>query len=470
MQTSQIHPYNQIVKGFVLFGDLFIVNLLFLGFYLFAEGLGKHPELRATLPQILVIFSLCYLASLVRGNILVYRRKIYAHQILTRVFCNLIYFSVFAGVVLTFGDFANVFSYFYVAYVFALFVFISSYHLFFRWLLKQYRRAGGNLRHAVLVGSMDNNLELYHELTDDVVSGYRVHGYFDYQPRKDFPNKCRYLGAPDKVLNYLEDHQFIEQLYCCLPSQDRHVIVPIIDYCENHLVRFFSVPNVRNYLHNRMHLTLIGSVPVLGLRQDPLSHTESRVLKRLFDIIFSVIFLCTLFPIIYIFVAIGIKLTMPGPIFFKQKRNGLNDREFYCLKFRSMKVNKEADTLQATKDDPRKTRFGNFLRHSSLDETPQFINVLLGDMSVIGPRPHMQKHTEEYSRQIDKFMVRHFVKPGITGWAQVTGYRGETKELCQMEGRVKGDIWYIEHWSFWLDLVIIYKTILNAMRGEDTAY
>lgn len=470
MKTPQIYLYNQIVKGIVLLGDLFIVNLVFYLFCLVAELFGKYPEFWATLPQVLLIISLCYLLSLVRGGILVYRRKVYAHQILTRVFCNILYFTIFSGVVLSVGDFANVFSYFYVMYVFVLFLAVCGYHLLFRWLLKQYRCHGGNLRHVVLVGSADNNLELYHELTDDVVSGYRVHGYFAFQPRAEFSDKCRYLGNPDNVLKYLEDHPFIAQLYCCLPSQDWQVIVPIIDYCENHLVRFFSVPNIRNYLHNQMHLTLIGSVPVLSLRRDPLSRTENRAMKRLFDIIFSVLFLCTLFPFIYVFVSIWIKLTMPGPIFFKQKRNGMNDREFYCLKFRSMKVNNDSDMLQATKDDPRKTRFGRFLRHTNLDETPQFFNVLLGDMSVIGPRPHMQKHTEEYSRLIDKFMVRHFVKPGITGWSQVTGFRGETKELCQMEGRVKGDIWYIEHWSFWLDIVIVYKTIRNAVRGEEAAY
>lgn len=161
---------------------------------------------------------------------------------------------------------------------------------------------------------------------------------------------------------------------------------------------------------------------------------------------------------------------MPGPIFFRQKRNGLNDKEFYCYKFRSMKVNAEADTLQATKDDPRKTRWGNIMRKTNIDELPQFINVLLGDMSIVGPRPHMLKHTEEYSKLINKYMVRHFVKPGITGWSQVTGYRGETKELKDMEGRVIGDIWYIEHWSFWLDIYIIYKTVRNAIHGEKNAY
>ena len=135
-----------------------------------------------------------------------------------------------------------------------------------------------------------------------------------------------------------------------------------------------------------------------------------------------------------------------------------------------MRVNKDSDKLQATKNDPRKTRLGNFMRKSNIDELPQFINVLLGDMSVVGPRPHMLKHTEEYSKLIDKYMVRHFIKPGITGWAQTNGFRGETKELSQMEGRVKADIWYMEHWTLLLDLYIIYKTILNIVVGEKNAY
>ena len=239
----------------------------------------------------------------------------------------------------------------------------------------------------------------------------------------------------------------------------------------NNVVHFYSVPNVSNYLHHRVYFNMIGSVPYLSFFRDPLSSSvQNRVIKRTFDIVFSLTFLCTLFPIVLLVVAVITKITMPGPLFFRQKRNGLNDKVFYCIKFRSMKVNDDADKVQATKDDPRKTKWGNIMRKTNIDELPQFINVLLGDMSVVGPRPHMLKHTEEYSQLIDKYMVRHFVRPGITGWSQVTGFRGETKELSQMEGRVKGDIWYIEHWTFWLDLYIIFKTIANAIRGEKEAY
>ena len=163
-------------------------------------------------------------------------------------------------------------------------------------------------------------------------------------------------------------------------------------------------------------------------------------------------------------------MSSPGPVFFKQKRSGLNGEEFYCYKFRSMRVNVDSDNVQATKDDPRKTRIGEFMRRTSIDELPQFINVWLGNMSIVGPRPHMLKHTEQYSQLIGSYMVRHFAKPGITGYAQVTGFRGETSELWQMEGRIKKDIWYIEHWTFALDLFIIWKTIYNAIHGEENAY
>ena len=215
---------------------------------------------------------------------------------------------------------------------------------------------------------------------------------------------------------------------------------------------------------------MLGNVPFLSLHNDPLMRIENRVIKRTFDIVVSLLFLCTLFPIILLFVTIITKITMPGPVFFRQKRTGIDGKDFYCIKFRSMKINADSDRVQATKNDPRKTRWGNIMRKTNIDEFPQFWNVLMGDMSIVGPRPHMLKHTEEYSKLIDKYMMRHFVKPGITGWSQVTGFRGETKELSQMEGRVQGDIWYIEHWSFWLDIYIMYKTVANVIQGDKEAY
>ena len=212
-----------------------------------------------------------------------------------------------------------------------------------------------------------------------------------------------------------------------------------------------------------------GTIPATTIRHQPLSRISNRFAKRIFDILFAGTFLI-FFPLILIPVGIAIKISSPGPIFFKQKRSGYRGRDFYCYKFRTMKVNADADTRQATKDDPRKTRLGDFLRRTSIDELPQFINVLCGDMSVVGPRPHMLKHTQEYSALIDQYMVRHYIKPGITGWAQIQGYRGQTEELWQMERRVECDVWYIENWSTMLDIKIILRTIYNAIHGEKNAF
>ena len=239
-----------------------------------------------------------------------------------------------------------------------------------------------------------------------------------------------------------------------------------MNYCENHLIRFYSVPNVRNYVHRAMKVEYVDDVPVLTLRSEPLLNPFNRIIKRLFDVIVSLTFIVTCFWWIAAIVALITKITMPGPVFFRQKRNGINGDEFTCLKFRSMRVNADADKVQATKNDPRKTKWGNIMRKTNIDELPQFINVLLGDMSIVGPRPHMVKHTEEYGALVDKYMVRHYTKPGITGWAQVTGSRGETSELWMMEERIKKDIWYVENWSLLLDLKIIFKTITNVFGGE----
>ncbi|MGN1238611.1 MAG: sugar transferase, partial [Muribaculaceae bacterium] len=175
-------------------------------------------------------------------------------------------------------------------------------------------------------------------------------------------------------------------------------------------------------------------------------------------------------PIVLIPVAVGIKISSPGPIFFRQKRTGYRGKEFWCYKFRTMRVNKDSDKLQATRNDPRKTRFGDFLRRSSIDELPQFFNVWRGDMSIVGPRPHMVKHTQDYSALIDKYMLRHTIKPGITGWAQVNGLRGQTEHLWQMEKRVEYDVWYAENWNMMLDFKIVFLTVYNAVKGEKNAF
>jgi putative colanic acid biosynthesis UDP-glucose lipid carrier transferase len=235
------------------------------------------------------------------------------------------------------------------------------------------------------------------------------------------------------------------------------------------MVRFYYVPISAESLGVNLKREQMDDLEVYTTYENPLQNSVNRAEKRAFDLLLVLLFLIPAL-LIFPFVWILIKIQSPGPIFFKQKRTGLDGKDFYLYKFRSMHVNKDADKVQATKDDPRKFPFGNFMRKTNIDEVPQIFNVLKGDMSVVGPRPHMLAHTAQYSQLIDKYMVRHFVKPGMTGWAQVMGFRGETKELWEMEERVKRDIWYMEHWSIWLDIRIVWMTLKTFIVHDKKAY
>jgi putative colanic acid biosynthesis UDP-glucose lipid carrier transferase len=230
------------------------------------------------------------------------------------------------------------------------------------------------------------------------------------------------------------------------------------------------VPDLGFFFKKQMHIDYLKEIPVISLRKEPLEDLGNRIKKRIFDIAVSsfvcVFILSWLIPII----SILIWLESRGPAFFVQQRSGKNNKSFGCLKFRSMKMSQTAHLQQATKNDTRITRIGRFLRRTSLDEFPQFINVLRGDMSIVGPRPHMLKHTDEYSRLIGQYMVRQFLKPGITGWAQVSGYRGETRTVDQMQKRVEHDLWYLENWSLLLDMKIMAMTAFNTVKGDKNAF
>jgi putative colanic acid biosynthesis UDP-glucose lipid carrier transferase len=335
-----------------------------------------------------------------------------------------------------------------------------------RSVIKNYRRKGYNFTRVVIVGTNSVGRRLYEQMLTDAGFGYRVMGFFDENEPED-ELAALYRGDVDKLDEFVKEYD-IEQIFFALPGIDND-FTTAIKVADDNVAEFYYVPQITSHVNRRFELHAIGSVPVMNTLSTPLRSVLNRFIKRTFDIVVSSIFLCV-YPLIYIPIAITIKITSPGPIYFKQERTGYKGRSFQCLKFRSMHVNKDSDKQQATKNDPRKTRFGEFLRHASLDELPQFINVWRGDMSIVGPRPHMLKHTEEYAKLIDRYMVRHYVRPGITGWAQVNGYRGLTDELWKMEKRVEYDVWYIEHWSLALDLKIMVRTVLNAVRGEKNAF
>lgn len=350
-------------------------------------------------------------------------------------------------------------------------ILVAIYHLAVRYIIKQVRKSGKNTRSVVMIGADENLVSIYNEMTEGYgIHGYKIIGFFTDKYQLQIPERARNLGRVDDAPAFLEKNK-VDEVYCSInPAANEELVNSIILKCENNFMNFWFVPNMNGYPHRRMRHTEFGPVTVISLREEPLNNPLMKFWKRTVDIIFSGLFLITLYPFVWLFAAIGIKLSSPGPILFRQKRTGYSGKAFDCLKFRSMKVNADADKVQATEHDPRKTKFGDFLRKTSIDELPQFINVFKGDMSIVGPRPHMEYHTEIYSKLISDYMVRHLLKPGITGWAQVNGCRGETKTLQEMKDRVEHDIWYIEHWSPWLDIKIIFMTIAQVFKGDKQAY
>lgn len=312
----------------------------------------------------------------------------------------------------------------------------------------------------VIIGRNNISKEIRKHYMRNPQLGYSFMQYFDV-------NSCDY--SFENVREFCVDAEIHEIFYCSYDSNQTS-LKALVDFGLDSLIKVRVIIESPTQGQNIQLDRLEENRPGLDLSPVALDDSGNQVVKRVFDIVFSFTFLFLvmswLLPIIYIL----IKIDSNGPVFFTQLRSGKGNKPFKCLKFRTMVVNHDSDTLQATKNDPRITKLGQFLRKSSIDELPQFINVLLGDMSVVGPRPHMLKHTEQYSKLIEKFLGRHYVKPGITGLAQCMGYRGETKTIEDMENRVRLDRYYIENWSFWFDIKIIFLTVVSLVRGSDKAF
>ena len=318
---------------------------------------------------------------------------------------------------------------------------------------------GGNYRKTIIIGSSieSQNLELF--FNENKQAGYLHKKTFSDVSKKSILDS----------INFVKEQE-IDEIYCSTENINDQEVKALIKFCDNNLKTIKFIPNSTKLNSKKLIYETYDSLPILSLRRVPLQDSVNLFFKRLIDIIISlaviVFVLSWLTPIIALF----IKKESDGPVFFKQTRNGINYEEFSCLKFRSMIVNENAHKLQATKGDTRVTKIGAFLRKTSLDEMPQFINVLLGDMSVVGPRPHMIKENDKYYKTVDKYMLRHVIKPGITGLAQVSGYRGEVEKESDIVNRIKFDIYYLENWSILIDVKIILRTILNSIKGEDKAY
>ena len=345
---------------------------------------------------------------------------------------------------------------------------VACVNIFCRIILKTYRLNGGNTMQAIIVGSGETARRLAQEMTNNEGFGYNIQGFFSSSPIEQSKfGDIRYLGKLQDIEKYLATHK-IDEVYYSYPDDTPSNIALVTQISERYMARFYFVPPLGHWATRKFHLFTIGSgVPVLSVHRNPLDNPANRFIKRMFDIVFSAIVLVVFAIPVFLPVAIGVRLSSKGPILFRQKRTGYLGHEFYCLKFRSMYVNDDSDLICATRNDARVTRFGKFIRRFSIDELPQFWNTFVGDMSVVGPRPHMCSMNKRYASILSGYMVRHMIKPGITGWAQVNGLRGNAEDIPQIKRRVEHDVWYMDHWTFILDLKIIVRTIFNIIFGRD---
>ena len=364
-------------------------------------------------------------------------------------------------------DFENMSVIPYIEQLILFFTFSSIFRVGLIYILKLLRKKGINSKNVLIIGINNESLKLIDLFSKDQSFGYKIIGYIDDIKHKDVD--LDYFGEISQVKNIIRNNK-IDEIYKTI-NENEGDSKEIINICESNFIRIKLIPNFQKHtLNRRVSTDFYKDQPIIHLRKEPLEYLINKLQKRVFDILFSIIVIFSVYPWLFPIVFLIQKLTSKGPVFFIQKRSGQDNIEFGCIKFRTMYTNKESELKGTLKDDPRITPFGKILRKTRIDELPQFINVFKGEMSVVGPRPHMLKHTEEYSKLVDEFLVRQFVKPGITGWAQTTGYIDENKKLQEMKDKVKKDVWYIENWSFILDLKIIALTILNIIRKDKNAY
>jgi putative colanic acid biosynthesis UDP-glucose lipid carrier transferase len=331
----------------------------------------------------------------------------------------------------------------------------------------RYRWAQTQIRFVVLGGGQ-SGIDLYHFLQTHDAGTTHCLGFFSDDP---VPAEVQPLliGRLSDLPAYCEREQ-IDEIYCALPLHQSHYMRELANFADEHFIAFRIVPDFEGTLQKRVNIDYHAYGPILTVRRQPLASRPNQIAKRAFDLAFSGLVIVSVFPIVLPVLALLIKFDSPGPVFFKQMRPGKRNKLFPCYKLRTMRTDLSGTEVQATKGDARVTRIGNFLRKTSLDELPQFFNVLKGEMSVVGPRPNMLSQLEEYSKHIRQYPQRHAVTPGITGYAQVNGYRGETRTSGAMEKRVEYDLEYVENWSLLLDLQIIGKTVKNMVLGEKNAY
>ena len=460
-------------KNIWLSTDLLIISVnFFLGELLFADCVSVH----VTISDILFLLFLWVVWFFTSSSTKLYdefRSNNFSFELIALIKTALI--QTIAGIIILFFFFKGDNK---LSRVFILVFSASSFIcLFFKkfFIRKSFdiRRARGrNLRNVLIIGAGRVGLRFYSTIILNKHFGYQLVGFLDDRSLELEDNK--YLGTID-ILEDVLDKYNVNDVIIALPNYAFERVEEAISICENKTVRIRIIPDYFRHLSSKYKLSNFGNFPVISVRELPLDEIQNKLFKKAFDIVITVLAFMLLFWWLWPIIAILIKLNSKGPIFFKQERWGLDNKPIMCYKFRSMSsasidFDENGKFKQASKNDTRITSFGKFLRRSNLDELPQFYNVLKGEMSIIGPRPHAVPHNIELKKDISKYLQRHLVKPGISGWAQISGYRGEAKTTELMQKRVEYDIWYIENWSLWLDIQICFYTVWKMLKGDKNAY
>lgn len=454
--------YATLFKWISVLTDYFLLNFsLILTLVLIKPGISLWVTDSETYRLSILLLNLLWFYC---SSLLGIYNNLMARDAIPTVRRTVIALSVYLGITIILTVSVTRFSGFteFLIYSFLLFSgFIAIARLVFLSIRKSRRRFWLRYKKIIILGAGKTAKDLNRYFDDHPHSGYKVAGIFGDATAAEGLEITG--GTADSLRFALANN--VSEIFCTVQGSQLEEVQNLITVADQHMIRFRLVPDLNFLLNENIILELYGKLPVLTYRNEPLENKANELMKRFFDFSFSLLVSVLLLSWLVPVIGLIIKLDSKGPVFFRQLRSGKNNKPFYCYKFRSMTVNVDCDQLQATKGDMRVTRVGAFLRKTRLDELPQFLNVLLGDMSVVGPRPHMLKHTQDYSMLIGNFMVRQFLTPGITGWAQISDYRGETKETDAMTKRVEADIWYLENWTFFLDLKIIFLTIRNSFKG-----
>jgi len=462
--------YSWLLRPFLIIFDITVINVLafyFFNFneeklYFFSNDFFNNKHLLYFLYSI----ELWILSTSLLSFYKVYRYTSTLNILSLLIKQLFVYSIIFLAFVGAFRS-INIQAFEMLNYLLFSFAIISLVKLLSYYGLKTYRSyLSGNVRRVVIIGKSEGANELKSLFTKKKELGYNLLATFSDSKTGE------YTGTVTESFNYLNENTGIDEIYCAIDELTEKQVNDFVKYANINHCNIKFIPNTKKLLTKRLKTDFYNYLPVQSIQEVALNNDFNKIIKRTFDIIFSIFIIVFVLSWVSVILFILIKLESRGPLFYKHTRNGINYKEFNCYKFRSLRTLGEVKGTYVKQNDNRVTKIGRFLRKTSIDELPQFVNVLKGDMSVVGPRPHMLSYTEDYSKKIDKynFIFRHNVKPGITGLAQIKGYRGEVKSDEDIINRIKYDIFYIENWSLLIDIKIILQTVVHIFVVQDEAY